>query len=133
MSQQDAMSKSPRLYNALNQWMDQPCDWADARHLQTCLWMVNALIHTGSVNLTKWTPYFPCRGIFAQSKQRRLQRWLKNARINIHCLYQPLIQAALANWQEDCLYLRIDTSLFWDEYCLVRLAIVHRGRALPVI
>jgi hypothetical protein len=75
----------------------------------------------------------PCRGQYAQSKQRRLHRWLHNARINVHRLYQPLIQAALADWQDDCLYLSLDTSMFWDEYCLVRLVVVHRGRALPVV
>lgn len=95
--------------------------------------MVVALIHSGEVNLTRWLPYIPCRGCQAQSKQRRVSRWLHNARINVHRLYQPLIQAALADWQEDCLYLSLDTSMFWDEYCLVRLAVVHRGRALPVV
>jgi hypothetical protein len=23
--------------------------------------------------------------------------------------------------------------MFWDEYCLVRLCVIHRGRALPVV
>lgn len=94
--------------------------------------MVVALLHTGESNLTRWLPYFPCRGQFAQSKQRRISRWLNNPRINIHRLYKPLIQAALADWNDDCLYLCLDTSLFWEEYCLIRLAVVHRGRALPV-
>jgi hypothetical protein len=53
--------------------------------------------------------------------------------INFHRLYKPLIQAASAHWQADLLYLSLDTSVFWDEYCLVRLAVVHRGRALPVV
>jgi hypothetical protein len=39
----------------------------------------------------------------------------------------------LADWQEDVIYLSLDTSMFWDQYCLVRLAVVHRGRALPVV
>jgi hypothetical protein len=95
--------------------------------------MVVALIHTGEVNLTRWLPHLPIRGRQAQSKQRRLSRWLHNSRINVHRLYKPLIQAALAHWQEDVLYLSLDTSMFWDEYCLVRLAVVHRGRALPVV
>jgi hypothetical protein len=69
----------------------------------------------------------------AQSKQRRLSRWLHNSRLNVHRLYKPLIQAALADWDENFLYLSLDTSLFWDEYCLIRLAVVHRGRALPVV
>lgn len=92
-----------------------------------------AVIHTGSVNLTKWVAYVPGRGKFAQSIQRRIQRWLYNQRINIHRLYKPLIQAALASWQDKDIFLALDTSLFWDEYCLVRLCVVYRGRAWPVV
>lgn len=94
--------------------------------------MVAALIQTGQVNLTRWSAYIPCRGRYAQSKQRRVRRWLNNSRINVHRLYKPLIRAALADWQQECLYLSLDTSLFWDEYCFIRLAVVHRGRALPL-
>lgn len=113
--------------------MLQAEEWKHLGHLTTCIWIIVALIQTGSVNLTKWTIYIPCRGLYAQSKQRRIQRWLNNPRINVHRLYKPLIQAALANWQEESLFLALDTSLFWDEYCLVRLCVIHRGRALPVI
>ena len=95
--------------------------------------MVTALLQTGEVNLTRWIRDLPCRGHYAQSKQRRVRRWLDHARINVHRLDKPLSQAALANGQEDCIYLSLDTSLFWDEYCLVRLAVVHRGRAMPVV
>ncbi|MEY3298370.1 MAG: hypothetical protein RLZZ597_1630 [Cyanobacteriota bacterium] len=89
-----------------------------------------ALLQRGEVSLTRWLAYVPCRGVQAQS--RRLSRWLHNRRLNVHRLYKPLIQAALADWAEDRLSLSLDTSLFWDEYCLVRLAVV-RGRALPVV
>jgi len=94
--------------------------------------MVVALIQSGEVNLTRWLSYLPCRGQYAQSKQRRLSRWLNNRHIKVHKLYMPLIRAALADWEESCLYLSLDTSLFWDEYCLVRVAVVYRGRALPL-
>lgn len=95
--------------------------------------MVVALLQRGEVSLTRWLPYLPCRGHQAQSKQRRVSRWLHNSRINVHRLYKPLIQAALATWDEECLYLSLDTSMYWDEYCLVRLAVVYRGRALPIV
>jgi len=121
------------LYNALFTWICQIEDWSHLGHATTCIWLVIALIHTGSVNLTKWVLYVPCRGQFAQSTQRRIQRWLYNPRINIHRLYKPLIQAALSNLRDPELYLALDTSLFWDEYCLVRLCVVYRGRALPVV
>lgn len=94
--------------------------------------MVIALIQRGEVSVTRWLPYLPCRGEQAQSKQRRVSRWLHNPRIQVHPLYQSLIQPALASWRDECLYLCLDTSLFWEEYCLVRLAVVHRGRALPL-
>jgi hypothetical protein len=77
------LQDNSRLYNALNQWMSQPTDWLHLCHLKTCVWMIIALIHTGNVNLTKWSMYIPCRGKFAQSRQRRIQRWLNNPRINV--------------------------------------------------
>lgn len=94
--------------------------------------MVCALIQTGQVNLPQWLSHLPCRGLYAQSKQRRVRRWLGNSRINVHRLYKPLIRGALAQWQEPTLYLSLDTSLFWEQYCLIRIAVVHRGRALPL-
>ena len=65
--------------------------------------------------------YMDCRGQFAQSRQRRIQRWLNNPRINVHRIYKSLIKLTLANWSESSIFLALDTSLFWDEYCLVRL------------
>lgn len=49
------------------------------------------------------------------------ERWLNNPRINVHRLYKSLIQAALANWSEENMFLALDTSLFWDEYCKGKL------------
>ena len=76
--------------------MSQPDDWSHLCHLKTCIWMIIALIHAGNVNLTKWSMYIPCRGKFAQSRQRRIQRWLNNPRINVHRIYKSLIKEALA-------------------------------------
>lgn len=96
-------------YNALSKWISQAEDWAHLSHLTTCIWLVIALMQTGSVNLTRWVTYIPCRGIFAQSVQRRIQRWLYNPTINVHRIYKRLIQAALAEWQEEAIFLALDT------------------------
>lgn len=127
------MHPDSRLHHALSGWLEQAADWSHRTHLSTCGWMLVALMQTNSVNLTDWLRYLPGRARQAQSKQRRLHRWLHNPRINPHRLYARLIRMALANWQDECLYLSFDTSLFWEEFCLVRLAVVHRGRAIPVI
>ena len=113
--------------------MSQPADWSHLCHLKTCIWMIIALIHAGDVNLTKWSMYIPCRGQFAQSRQRRIQRWLNNPRINVHRIYKSLVTAALSKWSESTIFLALDSSLFWDEYCLIRLSVIHRGRALPLV
>lgn len=113
--------------------MSQANDWSHLCHLKTCIWMIIALIHAGNVNLTKWSMYVPCRGKIAQSRQRRIQRWLNNPRINVHRIYKPLVKTALSDWSESKLFLALDTSLFWEEYCLVRLSVIHRGRALPLV
>ena len=94
----NAVTKNSPLYNALNTWLSQSVPWAHRAHLTTCLWMVVALLQRGEVSLTRWLPYVPCRGVQAQSKQRRLSRWLHNSRLNVHRLYKPLIQSALADW-----------------------------------
>ena len=111
----------------------QATDWLHLCHLQTCIWMIIALIHTGNVNLTKWSMYIPGRGKLAGGRQRRIQRWLNNPRINVHRIRKSLVKAALDDWSESKIFLALDTSLFWDEYCLVRLWVIHRGRALPLV
>ena len=126
------MAKASRLYTSLLGLLNQSKEWADLRHLYTLVWMVIGLIHSESVNLTKWARYVQSRANFAQSKQRRFSRWLHNPRINVHRLYSPLIQFALSGWESDEIYLSLDTSMLWNRYCLIRVAVVYRGRAVPV-
>ena len=73
------------------------------------------------------------RAVYAQSTVRRLTRWLENTRIDVHALYGPLIQQAIAEWGDQRVYLALDTSMLWNTYCLVRLSLVYRGRAIPMV
>jgi hypothetical protein len=73
------------------------------------------------------------RAQYAQSTQRRFRRWLGNRRIEVAPLYGPLIQQALQDWGPHTLYLALDTSMLWTQYGLIRLAVVYRGRAVPVV
>lgn len=126
------MEKISRLYKALVTLLSSSKEWADLRHLYTLVWMIIGLIHSGSVNLTKWAMYIQSRANLAQSKQRRFSRWLHNPRLNPQRLYSPLIQGALKGWEEEVLYLSLDTSMLWNQYCLIRIAVVYRGRAVTI-
>jgi hypothetical protein len=105
----------------------------DLRHLKTLAWMMVGLMQSGKSSLTAWAPYVHSRALYAQSTVRRFGRWLENERIEVHSLYGPLLQQALAEWGNHLLYLALDTSTLWNTYCLVRIAIIYRGRAIPIV
>jgi Transposase DDE domain len=120
------------LYDALFQFVRQ-CAWSDLRHAYVLVWMVMGVIHEGSVNLTRWLAHVHTPAMQAQSTQRRFSRWIHNQRIHPTYLYGRLIQVALADWQDAVLYLSFDTTMLWDQFCVMRLTVVYRGRAIPVI
>ncbi len=124
------MEGTARLYSLLVTLLGQSEQWADVRHLYTLTWMVIGLIQSGWISLTKWGAYMHSRALFAQSKQRRFSRWLHNPRINVQRLYNPLIQAALSRWEESVLYVSLDTTMLWNEYCIIRASVIYRGRAV---
>ena len=127
------MEKSPRLYSELVALCGQPGQWCDVRHVQTFAWMVGGLIQAQCVNLTAWVPFVQGRAQYAQSTQRRFRRWLGNRRIEVAPLYGPLIRQALQEWGKHTLYLAMDTSMLWNQHCVMRLSVVYRGRAVPIV
>jgi len=127
------MENTPRLYCELVELVGQHGKWLDVRHVYTLGWMVVGLIHSGCVSLTAWVPFVSGRARYAQSTQRRFARWLHNKRIEVHTLYAPLIQTALAEWGNHTLYLALDTTMLWNRYCVIRLSVIYRGRAVPLV
>ena len=127
------MESTPRLYDTLAHVLSQHENWVDRRHLKTLACMVVGLIASGKISLTAWAPYGRSRAVYAQSTVRRFARWLGNERLDVHALYGPLIQQALVEWSNHRVYLALDTSMLWNPYCLVRVSIVYRGRAIPIV
>jgi hypothetical protein len=64
---------------------------------------------------------------------RRFRRWLDNDKIEVFSLYGPLMQQALAQWGEHVLYVALDTSMLWNTYCMIRISVIYRGRAMPLV
>jgi len=67
-----------------------------------------------------------------EHERQRFRRWLANRRIEVAPLYGPLIQQALQEWGTHTVSLALDTSMLGNQYCLIRLSVVYRGRAVPV-
>jgi Transposase DDE domain len=127
------MENTPRLYDTLVYVLSQHAKWVDQRHLKTLAWMMVGLLQAGWINLTAWAPYVGSRARYAQSTVRRFRRWLDNDKIAVEALYGPCIEHALAEWGAPALYVALDTSMLWNTYCLIRLSVIYRGRAVPLV
>jgi hypothetical protein len=103
----------------------------DLRALITFVWALVGLIISETIHLNIWALYRPGKAN-AASKERQLSRWLHNDKITPAVIYRPLLRQALNQWSGETLYLALDTSLLWERFVIVRLALVYRGRALPL-
>jgi len=127
------MENTSRIYEALMAVLRQCRRWVDIRHMNTLAWMVTGLLLTEKISLSAWAPVVHSQARYAQSTVRRFARWLDNERIQASELYGPLIEQALADWGDYRLRLALDTSQLWGPYCLVRIAVIYRGRAVPLV
>ena len=127
------MNASTPLYLQLLGFFRQYSRAKDWRHLKTLGWMVSALIGSGKLSLPAWEPYVTSKATQAQSFERRWRRFLTNNSINIEHIYLPLVMAALSKWKNQRLSLAIDTTVLWDEYCMIHLSVVCCGRAIPLL
>src|SRR5499427_7654241 len=126
------MENTPYLYDTLLGVLGQHSKWLDLRHRKTLAWMMVGLICSKTVSLGAWVPYVVGRAQYAQSLVRRFSRWLDNTRIKTEPLYGPLIEKALVGWVGKRVYVALDTSMLWNTYCLIRLSVIYRGRAVPL-
>jgi hypothetical protein len=127
------MENTPYLYDTLVQVLRQQQQWLALRHLKTLAWLMVGLLHSGSISLCAWSPFVVSRAQDSHSIQRRFRRWLGNEKIEVHALYGPLMQPAWAGWGAKTLYVALDTSMLWHTYCIVRLSVISRGRAIPLV
>jgi hypothetical protein len=127
------MESTSPLYQTLLQVLGCHANWLDMRHHKTLAWMINGLILSGKISLNAWADYVNSRAQYVASTIRRFRRFLDNDRINVPQLYGPLLAQALQGWHHQTVYVALDTTMLWNTYCVVRLSLVYRGRAIPIV
>jgi len=127
------MESTPLIYRTLVHVLSSHENWLDRRHLKTLAWMINGLILSGEIGLGAWAIYVRSRAQYVASTIRRFRRFLDNDRIEVHRLYAPLLHQALQGWDHPTVYVALDTSMLWNTYCIVRLSLIYRGRAIPIV
>jgi hypothetical protein len=126
------MSDSLTLYGTLMKFVWQNDIYIhDVRCLVTFVWAMVGLIQSQKIHLSQWQVHRVGRAN-AASKQRQLSRWLHNPKINPSLVYYYLIKAVLRAWTGQTLYLALDPTSLWGRFTIVRLALIYRGRAIPI-
>jgi hypothetical protein len=107
--------------------------YGDRRRVETLAWAVVGLLSSQRVALSAWGEAVVSRARLAASHTRRFARWVDNPRIRPMALYEPILLAALQPWPTDQrLRVALDSSHLPDGLLLVRVALIYRGRAVPV-
>ena len=130
------MTDSLQLYGTLLTAFCQHiprANYGDIRRLFVLAWAVVGLCVSETVNFNKWGEVVIGEATNAAGHQRRFQRFLKNKRVKPLKFYYPLLKIALNEWSlEKPLYLALDVSDLKNGYILIRLALIYRGRAIPL-
>jgi len=104
----------------------------DLRRQTVFAWLVVGLLLEQTINV----PYLANVIVSvakAASRERRVQRFLTNTRVQVRVYYDSLIRAALVEWVGQTLYLAIDTTSLAGRLVICRVALVYRGRAIPLV
>lgn len=132
MKTENATGDAPRLYQAVLAHL-QGGLWNDIRNARTLAWMVSGLLLSQRSTLAAWVPHIHSAATLAQSTERRVRRWLENPAIDCGSIYGPLVTHALRDWGGQTLILAMDTSVLFETFCLIRISVLFRGRAVPLV
>jgi hypothetical protein len=115
-----------QMFTQLRQWISP----ADRRHLQGVAEAVSGILQSESGCPSHWLPYLSHRDCNARSHLQRLHYLLQNPAIDAATYHQPLLQHLLQAWTGGAMTLVLDTSMFWDRYCLIEICLAWGGRSI---
>jgi len=122
----------PHLYRQLQAQLRQWVKPKDQRHLQGFSEIIAAILQSESACLGKWIPYLTHRSCQARAHMERLSYFVHNHHITAEHFYEPLLRAALEAWEGTAVLLTLDTSVLWDQFCLIEVCLVWGGRSFTL-
>jgi hypothetical protein len=123
---------TPHLYGQLQTQLSQWITPKDKRHLTVFCENVAAILQSKSGCLSHWLEYLSHRGCKARSQMQRLNYFVHNPQITAETFYIPLLKQFLQAWAGMAMTLTLDTSMLWDEYCLIEVCLAWGGRSFPL-
>jgi Transposase DDE domain len=122
----------PPLYRQLSEQLRQWITPKDQRHLTGFSEILGAILMSESACMSRWLPYLSHRNCEGRSHLERSSYFLCNPHITAEQFYVPLLEHLLQNWAGGAMTLALDTSMQWDEFCLIQITLVWGGRSIPI-
>jgi hypothetical protein len=123
---------TPQLYSQLQTQLSQWITPKDKRHLTVFCENVAAILQSESGCLSHWLKYLGHRTCKARSQMERLHYFVHNPKITAETFYIPVLRQFLQAWTGMAMILTLDTSMLWDEYCLIEVCLAWGGRSIPL-
>lgn len=115
-----------QLFDQLRQWVKPE----DRRHLQGYAEIISAILQSSRACLSHWLPYLGHRPCQARSHLEQLSYFIHNRAIVAERFYAPVVRYLLQAWAGQQMLRVLDTSLRWDQYCLIEVCLAWGGRSL---
>jgi hypothetical protein len=124
--------ETPLLYRQLQDQLSQWVQPKDQRHLQGFAEIVAAVLQSGKACLGRWIPYLSHRDCQARAHMGRLSYFLHNQEITAARYYEPLLRHLLSAFAGEAILLTLDTSMLWDQFCLIEVCLAWGGRSFTL-
>jgi hypothetical protein len=124
--------ETPLLYRQLQQQLRQWVQPKDQRHLQGFSEIVAAILQSKSACFGEWIAYLTHRGCQARAHMERLSYFVHNQQITAERFYEPIRHYVLQAFAGDSVLLTLDTSMLWDQFCLIEVCFVWGGRSFTL-
>ncbi|XGV94344.1 MAG: transposase [Leptolyngbya sp. BL-A-14] len=122
----------PLLYRQLQDQLRQWVCPVDQRHLQVFCEILAAILQSGSGALGKWIPYLGHRNCQARAHLERFSYFLHNPQITAERFYEPMLRHVLKAFAGEAVLLTLDTSMLWEQFCLIEVCLVWGGRSFTL-
>jgi hypothetical protein len=126
------MADSLTLYDTLFPVLRKAHPHEDARRLRIFVWAVVGLLFEKTISLPLLAEAIVSTAK-AASRIRRLRRFLANPRVCVRAYYDALVRGALAEWAGQTMELVLDTTTVAGRLVILRVSLVYRGRAIPLV
>ena len=123
---------TPLLDRQLQEQLSQLIEPKDQRHLDVFSENVAAILLSESGCLSRWIKYLTHRNCQARSHLERLSYFVNNPNITPETFDHPILRQFLLAWEGMDVMLTLDTSMFWNEICLIEVCLVWGGRSFPL-